>query len=111
MHHLWANLMHWSGSDNVSGPEYGLPGFWSGFGGDITIFAAILAWPWIQFKRHNCQVRRCWRIGRHEYRDPDEGVTRLLCWRHHPHVEHKQLTVRHLREQHHLYLGKQPGRG
>ena len=103
MHHLWAWIMHATGSDNVSGPEYG---FWSGFGSDLALIAAAVSFPVVQYRRHNCQVRGCWRIGRHEFTDP-EGVKRALCWHHHPAVSRRQLTREHL----HLYAGKHPGRG
>ena len=106
MHHLWLQVLHVLGIDDVSGRWYAL---WSGFAGDITLLAAILAAPWIQWKRNNCQVRRCWRFGRHEF--TEDGVIRHLCWRHHPDVARKQLTVKHLQEKHHLYLGRKPGRG
>lgn len=104
MHRIWADLLHWTGSDNVSGVEYG---FWSGFGGDLTLFAAVIAWPWIQLKKANCQVKRCWRLGRHDFPDPVDHVTRRLCWKHHPDVGRRQITRQRL----HLYLGERPGRG
>lgn len=103
MHHLWAWIMHATGSDDLSGPEYG---FWSGFAGDLTVFAALAAYPWVAYRRHNCQVKRCWRIGRHELTDTD-GVKRSLCHVHHPGVKRRQLN----REDLHLYLGNRPGRG
>jgi hypothetical protein len=108
VHHLWLQFLHWIGLDSASGTAYL---FWSGFAGDITLVLAVLAAPWIQWKRHNCQVRHCCRFGRHPFTDPDDRVTRQMCWKHHPDVKAKQLTVRHLREQHHLYAGKKPGRG
>lgn len=105
-HHIWADIMHWTGADNPTGPEYS---FWSGFAGDITLLFAILAAPFIQWKRASCQVRKCWRFGRHPF--TDGPVTRRLCWRHHPDVKFNQFTVRHLQERHHLYLGDKPGKG
>lgn len=108
MHHLWLQFLHILGVDNASGQWYL---FWSGFVGDVTILFAILVAPYIQWKRHMCQVQHCWRFGRHSFHDPDEHVVRQLCWKHHPGVQDKQLTVRHLQEKHHLYLGKKPGRG
>lgn len=108
MHHLWLQVLHWIGLDDPSGPIYL---FWSGFAGNIALLLAILAAPWIQWKRNNCQVRHCWRFGRHPFTDPDERVARHLCYLHHPDVAVKQLTVRHLQERHHLYAGKKPGRG
>ena len=101
---MWHLILHWLGIDNVSGEPYG---FWSGFGGDLGIIGALLAIPWVQWKRHNCQVRGCWRIGRHAFTDPQDKVVRALCWRHHPDVRDKQLT----RERLHLYVGKRPGPG
>jgi hypothetical protein len=106
VHHLWLQILHILGVDNASGRWYLL---WSGFIGDITLLAAILAAPYIQWKRNNCQVERCWRFGRHPF--TDGPVTRHLCWKHHPDVQYKQFTVRHLQEKHHLYVGKRPGRG
>ena len=79
--------------------------FWSGIGSDLaylTFFAAAVG----MYRKHNCQMRWCWRLGRHAYTDP-HGVTRPLCWRHHPGVTHRNLT----RERLHLYLGQRPGRG
>jgi hypothetical protein len=108
VHHLWLQVIRITGVDNVSGKWYA---WWSGFAGDITLLFAVLTAPYIQWKRNNCQVRHCWRFGRHPFSDPDEHVVRHLCWRHHPSVESKQLTVRHLQERHHLYIGKKPGRG
>ena len=69
----WHPFQHWlaymSGSMNTSGapPNYN---FWSGFGsdlGELTLIGTCLA----VFKRHNCQLRGCWRIGRHEFQDED----------------------------------------
>jgi hypothetical protein len=108
VHHLWPWLIHVTGSDNGTGRWYL---FWSGFAGDITLLAAILAAPYLQWKRHTCQVRRCWRFGRHAFADPEDRVARQLCWKHHPDVQCKQLTVKMLQERHHLYLGRRPGRG
>jgi hypothetical protein len=108
VHHLWLQFLHILGVDNASGAWYL---FWSGVVGDVTILAAILVAPYLQWKRHACQVQHCWRFGRHSYADPDEHVARMLCYRHHPGMQDRQLTARHLQERHHLYLGKKPGRG
>lgn len=80
--------------------------FWSGAGSDLGELAIVVGLVSI-YRRHNCQLKGCWRIGRHEYTEPDTGVKRLMCWRHHPNVAHRQLT----RERLHLYLGKRPGKG
>ena len=79
--------------------------FFSGAGSDL----AYLSFLWggvVLYRKHNCRMRWCWRLGRHEFTDP-HGVTRSLCYRHHPGVTHKQLT----RERLHLYVGDRPGRG
>jgi hypothetical protein len=97
------------GIDDVSGPWYA---FWSGFGGDVAILASILAAPVLLYRKHNCGVRWCWRIARHEFTDPDTHMTHQLCRRHHPeHPGSKPVTAAHIQEQYHLYLGKKPGRG
>lgn len=51
-------ISHFLGLDNVSGPVYA---FWSGFGGDLTIFGAIFG----LYYKHNCHIKRCPRIGKH----------------------------------------------
>lgn len=79
--------------------------FWSGAGSDL----AYLSFLWgavVLYRKNNCQVRRCPRIGRHEFTEPG-GARRLLCWKHHPAVDRRQLT----RERLHLYLGDRPGKG
>lgn len=56
---LW--LLHVLGVDNEAGRWYA---FWSGFGSDLSevaIVGAVLG----GYRKHNCHVRHCWRIGRH----------------------------------------------
>jgi hypothetical protein len=96
-------ILHILGIDDVSGRWYA---WWSGFAGDVALIGAIIVWPFVNYRRHNCQVKGCWRIGRHEFTEPNE-IKRSLCWRHHPSVKHRQLT----RERLHMYVGKRPGRG
>lgn len=103
MHHLWAQVLELTGSRDSASMAYN---FWSGFGGDLALVAAVGAYPLAAYRRHNCQVKGCWRIGRHGFTD-DSGTERLLCHVHHPGVKQRQLT----REQLHLYLGKHPGKG
>lgn len=82
----WHMIQHWlayqTGSEDMPGvpPHYN---FWSGFGSDleeITIVAGIVA----VFKKHNCQIGWCWRIGHHRIKDPDTGIEYMLCRAHHP---------------------------
>jgi hypothetical protein len=101
-------LLHVMGVDNVSGRWYG---FWSGFGGDVAILASILAAPILLYRKHNCGIRWCWRIARHDFTDPDGGITHHLCRTHHPAHPGKPVTASHIQAQYHLYLGKKPGRG
>ena len=72
-------LLHWlavhTGTINESGPYYG---FWSGFGsdiGEVTIIAGLIA----VYKKHNCEVHRCWRLGRHQ-----TAAGHMVCRRHSP---------------------------
>lgn len=77
---FWHHLLHVLGVDNVSGPWYG---FWSGFGsdlGEVTIITGLLA----VYKKHNCHVAWCWRVGRHPFTDEATGAEYLLCRKHHP---------------------------
>lgn len=75
MHAVLQWLLHYTGSDNVSGPWYG---FWSGFGsdlGEITLLGAILA----AARHKNCTVKGCWRLG---HPDPEHGHP--ICKTHQP---------------------------
>lgn len=49
---------HLLGLDSASGPLYL---FWSGFFGDLTIFAAVV----YHVLKHNCHQDGCFRIGKH----------------------------------------------
>jgi hypothetical protein len=87
--------------------------FWSGAGSDLA-YLSFLAAGITLYRRHNCQKAWCPRIGKFDFTDPKDGVSRKLCWLHHPDVKHKTLHSEHIRQiQHrqHLYLGKKPGRG
>lgn len=70
-------VAHVLGLDNASGGWYL---WWSGIGADLGLFGA----PFILWRRHNCEVQRCWRLGRHttaaghrvcRIHHPDDGVT------------------------------------
>ena len=48
-------------------------GFWSGFGsdlGELAIVGGLIA----VVRRHNCEVHRCWRMGRHRTEARAHGV-------------------------------------
>lgn len=66
-------LLHLLGVDDLTGAWYG---FWSGIAGDLSILAA----PLVLLRKHNCHVRGCPRLGRHQV----DGTTWLVCRRHHP---------------------------
>ncbi len=105
---MWPQILHVFGIDNVSGRWYA---FWSGFGGDVAILASILAAPVLLYRKHNCGVKRCWRLAKHDYTDPESGIIHALCRRHHPEHPGKPVTAAELQHRYHVYLGKQPGRG
>jgi hypothetical protein len=87
--------------------------FWSGAGSDLA-YLSFLGAGIAVYRKHNCAYHLCWRIGRHEFTDPQDNVKRLLCWKHHPDVRHKTLrpdVLRDIQQRRHLYLGKNPGRG
>jgi len=73
---MWHALAHVLGLDDVSGYWYA---FWSGSGGDLGELAIAGGLVSI-YRRHNCHVHRCWRLGRH----PVEGTPHVVCARHHP---------------------------
>jgi len=79
MHGWFWHVLDFFGIVNEAGPGYG---FWSGFAGDLTIFAAVIGWLW----HHNCHVKGCWRLGH-----PHEG--KVACRKHHAQV-HPHLARR-----------------
>ncbi len=83
----WHVLQHWlaihTGTLNEPGPYYG---FWSGFGSDIAEFGIIFG-LFAAYRHHNCHVKGCPRLARHEYEM--NGVQYKLCRKHHPVVTTK----------------------
>jgi hypothetical protein len=79
---IWHDLIvHWltvhTGSSNTSGapPNYN---FWSGFGsdlGEVALFGAIIG----GWRKINCEVKGCPRIGRHK-----TAAGHSVCRHHHP---------------------------
>lgn len=63
-------LLHVSGIDDPSGRWYA---FWSGAGSDLGYLSVFV----VLYRKHNCHVKRCWRIGHHVRDDL------IVCHRHH----------------------------
>jgi hypothetical protein len=82
-------FLHWLGLDSASGTPYLA---WSGILSDIAEVAVVGGLISI-YRRHNCTVHRCWRIGRH----PVAGTPFVTCRKHHPddHVTHQDVTDAH----------------
>jgi hypothetical protein len=76
--HLIAHVL---GLDNASGGWYL---WWSGACADLGLFAA----PFVLWRRHNCEVRGCWRLGRHA-----TAAGHRVCRYHHPDGHLKQHEV------------------
>lgn len=94
-------LQHFLGFGNGQGNgAYYL--FWSGAGSDLAYLAIIGGLIGI-YRKHNCEVHRCHRLGRHI-----TAAGQHVCRRHHP---DGPLTAEAVRAAHHLYLGKRPGKG
>jgi hypothetical protein len=55
------HILNVLGVTNLSGRWYG---WWSGAGSDIGE-VAIIGGLITVVRRHNCEVHRCWRVGRH----------------------------------------------
>lgn len=75
--------MHFFGLDNAAGPWYL---FWSGIGSDlseITLVAGLYA----IYRRHVCEVRWCWRVGR-----AGTAAGHCVCRRHHPDLPNRAPT-------------------
>lgn len=69
--------------------------FWSGAGSDFGELALISALV-VMYRRANCKRTWCPFMGMHDFTDPQDGVTRKLCWYHHPDVQHKTLKAHHI---------------
>lgn len=68
-------LSHWLGLDNASGALYL---WWSGIVGDFSELAIVAGLVTI-IRKHQCEVHRCLRIGKHR---TDAGHS--VCRKHHP---------------------------
>lgn len=77
--HLGSWLQVHTGTVNEPGPYYG---FFSGFGSDLSEIAIVAGLVTV-YRKHNCHVDRCFRIGRY----PVAGTPYTTCRRHHPHVD------------------------
>lgn len=56
--------------------------FWSGFFSCVTIFTAagaITVHSIVSYRHKNCEVHRCWRLGRHT-----TAAGHYVCRKHHP---------------------------
>lgn len=102
-----------AGLNNGDSPWYL---FWSGVGAfleglaALSVIGGIIGW----YRRENCKKHWCLRFGKFEFVDPEDGVSRRLCWKHHPDVKHKHLhgsTIREIQHRRRLYFGDKPGRG
>lgn len=68
-------FLHYTGSDNPSGPWYG---FFSGFGsdlGEITLFGGVI----VLLRKHNCHVDGCKSV----ITSNDPSVHAPACHKHH----------------------------
>jgi hypothetical protein len=94
-------FLHWlavhTGTVNEPGPYYG---FWSGFGSDIGELGIIAGLAGI-YRKHNCEVHGCWRIGRHK-----TAAGHMVCRRHHP---DDKLTVQDVADAHDEAVAMQLG--
>lgn len=107
--HIWVvfehGLVHWSGSD------YGEPyghfepyDLISGLAG-LGILSGII----VTYRKHYCARKFCFRLGKHDFKDPSDGVTRKLCWKHHPDVQHKALDEGVIERINHRRLAERKG--
>ena len=95
---MWFTVAHFFGARNNDGNSAGYL-FWSGVGSDLAYLGAAYAF----LRGRNCEVHGCWRIGRHT-----TAAGQRACRKHNP---EGRVTAQSMRERHHLYIGKQPGKG
>jgi hypothetical protein len=94
MNWLWFHL-------GLANGNYAWYLFPSGWGGNLAIVLSVMTAPYLLWRKHNCVVRWCWRIGRHEFPDPSTGITHILCRRHDPrHPGRRPVTAAHIRRVH-----------
>lgn len=89
-------LLHFFGLDSASGTAYLA---WSGVLSDLselTLIAAVAAF----LRARNCEVKGCWRLGRHA-----TAAGHKVCRVHHP---DDHLTAQKVHDAHHAALGTAP---
>lgn len=86
--HVWWWVEVHTGAVNEPGPYYG---FWSGFGSDLGELAIIGGLISV-YRRNNCEIHGCWRIGRHV-----TAGNHHVCRKHHPddHLTHQGVLDAH----------------
>lgn len=84
--HLWWWIQRVTGGSNVSGVAYGE---WSGFLSDISEFL-ILGGVIGLYRKHNCHVKGCPRIGKHPVGQY------VVCKKHHPGTPQGDITPQHI---------------
>lgn len=82
-------LFHVFGLDKSTGPWYL---WWSGFGGTVERLVELGVLGGLLYRRHNCHVHHCWRIGHF----PVEGTPYWVCKKHHPEIDGAKLTHEHI---------------
>lgn len=87
--HAVGDWLYWFTGSAGAGSQYG---FWSGFGSDIGEVAIIGGLIQI-YRKHNCAVRGCWRMGHRQV----PGTDHIVCRRHHPNQPptHAQVLADH----------------
>ena len=84
----WHSILDFFGIVNESGKGYA---FWSGFGsdlGEMAIVGGLIA----LIRKHNCEVKGCWRMGRHT-----TAAGQSVCRNHHP---DDSLTAEDIKKHH-----------
>ena len=110
----WYWLIHFMGVDyQVRYGTWVWYSFWSGFGGDVAILAFHPGRPGHLVAQTRLRGAVLLAAGTARVHRPRRGHhPPVLCRKHHPlHPGKKPVTADHIRDQYHLYLGKQRGKG
>jgi hypothetical protein len=67
--------------------------FWSGAGADLGQLA-LIGGAITLYRKHNCHVHRCWRLGKF----PIDGTPWVVCHRHHPDGRPTEAHIARLKE-------------
>ena len=96
---MWNAVAYFFGI-HFYGPTSQWYNFWSGFGSDLAEFSILLGLIAV-YRKHNCHVKRCWRLQHHVV----AGTPYVVCRKHHPSIADGAPTAEQVRAAHTAAMG------